>query len=157
MFCGEACVVSVCVRVCMSVCMRVCLREVVESVLCLWYERVCACVSAGGRRECVVSVVCVCVCVCVCVFKAGEVVCDRLDSQCPDVRCSHPAKPHGHCCASCESKYSTHTHTHRHTHTHTHTHTCKHKRAHTCTQTYPVTQIQCFHCVCVGICVCELA
>ncbi|XP_031418057.1 kielin/chordin-like protein [Clupea harengus] len=37
-----------------------------------------------------------------CHCSAGEVVCDRLDSQCPDVRCSHPAKPHGHCCASCE-------------------------------------------------------
>uniref|UniRef100_A0A8C5BPR6 Kielin cysteine rich BMP regulator n=1 Tax=Gadus morhua TaxID=8049 RepID=A0A8C5BPR6_GADMO len=33
---------------------------------------------------------------------AGEVSCERMDASCPSLPCSHPAKPRGQCCPSCD-------------------------------------------------------
>ncbi|KAK6488158.1 kielin/chordin-like protein isoform X1 [Huso huso] len=37
-----------------------------------------------------------------CRCSAGRVSCERLDPNCPPIRCSHPAKQIGQCCPSCE-------------------------------------------------------
>ncbi|XP_056455381.1 kielin/chordin-like protein [Gadus chalcogrammus] len=37
-----------------------------------------------------------------CRCSAGEVSCERLDASCPSLPCSHPAKPRGQCCPSCD-------------------------------------------------------
>ncbi|XP_067836581.1 kielin/chordin-like protein, partial [Heptranchias perlo] len=37
-----------------------------------------------------------------CRCEAGKVSCDRMDWNCPPVRCSHPANPVGQCCPSCD-------------------------------------------------------
>ncbi|KAM6960594.1 kielin/chordin-like protein [Aplochiton taeniatus] len=37
-----------------------------------------------------------------CRCSAGEVSCERVDTSCPAVRCSHPAKPREQCCPTCD-------------------------------------------------------
>ncbi|XP_045893127.1 kielin/chordin-like protein isoform X2 [Micropterus dolomieu] len=37
-----------------------------------------------------------------CHCSAGEVSCERMDSSCPTLRCSHPAKRKGECCPTCD-------------------------------------------------------
>uniref|UniRef100_A0A4W5K2T8 Kielin cysteine rich BMP regulator n=1 Tax=Hucho hucho TaxID=62062 RepID=A0A4W5K2T8_9TELE len=37
-----------------------------------------------------------------CHCSAGEVSCERMDASCPPLRCSHPAKPRGQCCPTCD-------------------------------------------------------
>ncbi|CAL8235836.1 unnamed protein product, partial [Boreogadus saida] len=37
-----------------------------------------------------------------CRCSAGEVSCERVDASCPSLPCSHPAKPPGQCCPSCD-------------------------------------------------------
>ncbi|XP_041113770.1 kielin/chordin-like protein isoform X2 [Polyodon spathula] len=37
-----------------------------------------------------------------CRCSAGRVSCERLDPNCPPIRCSHPAKQIGQCCPSCD-------------------------------------------------------
>ncbi|RXM30472.1 Kielin/chordin-like protein [Acipenser ruthenus] len=37
-----------------------------------------------------------------CRCSAGQVSCERLDPNCPPIRCSHPAKQIGQCCPSCD-------------------------------------------------------
>ncbi|XP_018581810.2 kielin/chordin-like protein [Scleropages formosus] len=37
-----------------------------------------------------------------CHCSGGLVSCEHLDSQCPPVRCSHPARTRGQCCPSCD-------------------------------------------------------
>ncbi|XP_070763397.1 kielin/chordin-like protein [Enoplosus armatus] len=37
-----------------------------------------------------------------CRCSAGEVSCERMDSSCPQLRCSHPAKRKGECCPTCD-------------------------------------------------------
>uniref|UniRef100_W5NEV9 Kielin cysteine rich BMP regulator n=1 Tax=Lepisosteus oculatus TaxID=7918 RepID=W5NEV9_LEPOC len=37
-----------------------------------------------------------------CRCLAGKVSCERLDLNCAPVRCSHPAKPRGQCCPTCD-------------------------------------------------------
>ncbi|KAL4659485.1 kielin/chordin-like protein [Arapaima gigas] len=37
-----------------------------------------------------------------CRCSSGLVSCERLDSTCPPVRCSHPARTRGQCCPSCD-------------------------------------------------------
>ncbi|KPP79601.1 hypothetical protein Z043_100810, partial [Scleropages formosus] len=39
-----------------------------------------------------------------CHCSGGLVSCEHLDSQCPPVRCSHPARTRGQCCPSCDSE-----------------------------------------------------
>ncbi|XP_015279092.1 PREDICTED: kielin/chordin-like protein, partial [Gekko japonicus] len=38
-----------------------------------------------------------------CRCRAGEVSCERLDTDCPPATCSHPAKRPGQCCPTCEA------------------------------------------------------
>ncbi|XP_075998591.1 kielin/chordin-like protein isoform X2 [Genypterus blacodes] len=37
-----------------------------------------------------------------CRCSAGKVSCERMDASCPTTRCSHPAKPKGECCPTCD-------------------------------------------------------
>ncbi|XP_056138469.1 kielin/chordin-like protein [Lampris incognitus] len=37
-----------------------------------------------------------------CHCSAGEVSCRRTDASCPTLHCSHPAKPRGQCCPTCD-------------------------------------------------------
>lgn len=38
-------------------------------------------------------------------FQAGEVSCERIDSSCPTLKCSHPARQKGECCPTCQGQY----------------------------------------------------
>lgn len=38
-------------------------------------------------------------------FQAGKVSCERMDSSCPALKCSHPARQKGECCPTCQGQY----------------------------------------------------